>query len=87
MRINAGRHYERSEVSIMKNKKTKITIDAKRCKGCLLCVQVCPKKILEKGEKVNKRGIQCVIVKTPEDCIACGLCAVMCPDCAIEVNL
>jgi len=52
----------------------------------MFCVRVCPKKVLEKGEKVNERGIHCIIVKAPEECIGCGLCAIMCPDCAIEIS-
>ncbi|MBL7073466.1 MAG: ferredoxin family protein [Candidatus Omnitrophica bacterium] len=70
----------------MDGKKIKIRIDAERCKGCMFCVKVCPKKVLDKGGKVNERGVQCVIVKAPEECIGCGLCAIMCPDSAIEIS-
>ncbi|NLB17125.1 MAG: 4Fe-4S binding protein, partial [Clostridiales bacterium] len=28
----------------------KVTFNVERCKGCGLCVSVCPKKILELGE-------------------------------------
>lgn len=52
----------------------------------MFCVKVCPKKVLDKGGKVNERGVQCVIVKAPEECIGCGLCAIMCPDSAIEIS-
>ena len=52
----------------------------------MLCVSVCPKKVLEEEKKVNERGVHCVVVKALEECIACGLCAIMCPDCAIEIE-
>jgi len=71
---------------IMGAKEIKIRIDPERCKGCMFCVMVCPKKVLDKDDKVNERGVQCVIVKAPEECIGCGLCAIMCPDCAIEIE-
>jgi len=62
----------------------KIKIDKEKCKGCMLCVNVCPKKILTVSEDVNEKGIQYIFVKNIDECIKCGLCAIMCPDCAIE---
>lgn len=56
-----------------------------RCKGCCLCVGVCPKKILELGKKINKGGTQYILQTDEESCNKCGLCAIMCPDCAIEI--
>ena len=35
----------------------KLTIDEEACKGCGLCILVCPKKILElHKEKLNTKG-------------------------------
>ena len=61
-------------------------IDAQRCKGCGLCVDVCPKNTLEITDKVNTKGHFPVIQARPEDCIHCTLCCVMCPDVAISIN-
>ncbi|MDD5634871.1 MAG: 4Fe-4S dicluster domain-containing protein [Candidatus Omnitrophica bacterium] len=65
---------------------TKTRIDAERCKGCELCISVCPKKLLGKKGKVNKRGIQYIILKDADNCTGCALCAMICPDCAIEIK-
>lgn len=66
--------------------KGKLTIRADRCKGCELCVSVCPKNILALEEvKVNKKGYHNVYVTNPDECIACASCALMCPDGIINV--
>jgi len=63
----------------------KLQIYSERCKGCTLCVDVCPVNVLEMGKKVNKRGCQYVVLKDPEKCTRCGMCFVMCPDSALEI--
>jgi 2-oxoglutarate ferredoxin oxidoreductase subunit delta len=63
----------------------KITIDREKCKGCLLCVGVCPKGLLQAEEALNRRGINPVRCKNNKECLGCGLCAIICPDCCIEV--
>jgi len=65
----------------------KVTIKEDLCKGCGLCVSVCPRKILKISESViNKRGYSPVECFRPEDCIGCAFCATMCPDCVITVE-
>jgi len=66
-------------------KKISISIDKEKCKGCMFCVEVCPKKILIRSTEVNEKGLQFVVVEDPDNCTGCGLCALMCPDCAIEL--
>ncbi|MGB2629808.1 MAG: 4Fe-4S dicluster domain-containing protein [Candidatus Omnitrophota bacterium] len=63
----------------------KLKIDKERCKGCILCVNVCPQHVLELTKEVNKKGCRYVNLKDPEKCTHCGLCAIICPDCAIEI--
>lgn len=62
----------------------KITIDEERCKGCELCLAVCPKKILGLAERINSQGYHFVEIKD-DGCIGCAFCARICPDVVIEV--
>lgn len=71
----------------MENKKVMIKIDSEKCKGCMLCVKVCPRKTIRVAEELNKRGQQYVTVEFPENCNGCGLCYMMCPDAAIEIEI
>ena len=63
-----------------------VTFREERCKGCGLCVIVCPKKIIElDSSRINEMGYKPAAVKDMEACIGCAMCANMCPDAAIEV--
>lgn len=65
----------------------KITINEVRCKGCGLCVNVCPKKVLVIAkDKLNPKGYHPASAERQEDCISCAMCATMCPDVAIKVE-
>ncbi|MDD5477253.1 MAG: 4Fe-4S dicluster domain-containing protein [Candidatus Omnitrophica bacterium] len=63
----------------------KIIINQERCKGCLLCVNFCPKGLIKKSNKLSKRGLNFVEFDSSGECIGCAMCAVICPDCCIEV--
>ena len=62
------------------------TIDRERCKGCGLCVTVCPKTVLEMSTEGNTRGYFPAYQARPDDCIHCTACCIMCPDVAITIN-
>ncbi len=49
------------------------------CKGCGICVNVCPERIWMLNEK------DVVETVAPERCTGCGLCEKLCPDLAIDV--
>ncbi len=58
-----------------------------RCKGCELCIQACPKGIVKlRTDRLNSKGFHTAGVDEMEKCIGCAFCAIMCPDCAIEVE-
>lgn len=62
-----------------------ITINIERCKGCQLCMEFCPKKLICMSEDFNSKGHHPAACREPDDCGGCALCAMMCPDVAIEV--
>ena len=74
----------------MAKKVGRITLDREVCKGCYLCVSVCPEKMIAVSEKLNQKGYypaEFIETNTNEDrrCTGCATCATICPDVAIEV--
>jgi len=61
-------------------------IDADRCKGCGLCVAVCPKKVLSLLQKNNSKGYFPAYRVDESACVLCGTCCIMCPDIAITIT-
>jgi 2-oxoglutarate ferredoxin oxidoreductase subunit delta len=65
-----------------------VVINSEKCKGCELCVSVCPVKILFMNkDEINKKGYHTASISDESKCIGCGNCGVMCPDGAITVFL
>jgi 2-oxoglutarate ferredoxin oxidoreductase subunit delta len=49
------------------------------CKGCGICIAMCPKKVLEAAPDGK------AVVARPDDCTRCETCEIMCPDFAVRV--
>jgi len=64
----------------------RIHIDMERCKGCYLCIEACPRCLIEVSDRLNGAGYYPARSKDSDECTACGLCWQMCPDVAIEVH-
>ncbi len=62
----------------------KIKLNPKRCKGCYLCISVCPVDALQPSGKLGPKGFDTVEADV-ETCIGCGSCYKICPDAAIEI--
>ena len=58
-----------------------VHIERSWCKGCDICVAVCPEKCLV----LDKFDV--AVFAHPQRCTGCGLCAWLCPDLAIDVGL
>ena len=58
----------------------KLLIRRQWCKGCRVCVEFCPKQVLDIDAEDK------VYAKSPESCTLCNLCGLRCPDLAIEVR-
>ena len=63
-----------------------IYVDKEICKGCQLCIHLCPKKVFEVGEEVNDKGFVIPKVARKDQCINCKICELICPDLAIFVE-
>ncbi|MGI6160584.1 MAG: 4Fe-4S binding protein [Christensenellales bacterium] len=61
-------------------------IDHEECKGCGLCVHVCPMKIIRISDTINLKGYFAAEVFDMSKCTGCAACARMCPDTVIEVE-
>lgn len=65
----------------------KLIIREDSCKGCTLCIDACPKNLLELDKsKLNAKGYHPISMKDQSACIACASCARMCPDLVFEVE-
>ena len=63
----------------------KIVIEEDRCKGCQLCVQFCPPKVLAMSSRLNSKGLYTVELIDEARCTSCAACALVCPDVVITV--
>jgi 2-oxoglutarate ferredoxin oxidoreductase subunit delta len=55
------------------------------CKGCELCINVCPQHVLEIDmERLTPKGYHPVAL-AGEGCTGCAVCALVCPEAALTV--
>ncbi len=66
--------------------RARIKFETRECKGCGLCVDVCPKHIIKMSENFNQMGHRYAEVSDEDKCTGCGLCFQMCPDLVIEIE-
>lgn len=67
---------------------SRVYFNEEKCKGCGLCADACPKKIIVISQKLNTKGYRPAEVPEAnmEECIGCASCAKMCPDVVIKVE-
>jgi len=70
----------------MSDKTYDVTVNERFCKGCRLCVEVCPQGKLAMSIEPDKRGIQVALVVPNAVCTACRQCVTVCPDAAITID-
>lgn len=63
-----------------------LTFEQNKCKGCELCISVCPKHILGLAEATNVKGYKPAECKDEASCIGCASCAKICPDSIITIE-
>jgi 2-oxoglutarate ferredoxin oxidoreductase subunit delta len=68
---------------------SKVTILPQSCKGveqCGICEFVCPKGLYRSSEEMNSAGYVTPVLTDEEECNACEICMISCPDMAIVVQ-
>ncbi len=62
-----------------------IEVDPMHCKGCGLCVDACPQKVIALDmEDLTPKGYHPAQL-IGDGCTGCVICAIICPDAAITV--
>jgi NAD-dependent dihydropyrimidine dehydrogenase PreA subunit len=56
-----------------------LRIDVEECKGCGLCVEACPPKVIAMGERMNHYGYRTAMY-AGAGCTGCGICFLVCPE-------
>ncbi len=64
-----------------------VFVEKDRCKGCTLCVEICPHGVLEMSKEINAKGYFFPFAAKPDECTGCRNCVMVCPDCAIQVEV
>ncbi len=66
--------------------KGKFIISPDLCKGCGLCLEKCPSQVIDWSGEMGVYGTPIVEAKRIERCTACRICALVCPDAAIDIE-
>jgi 2-oxoglutarate ferredoxin oxidoreductase subunit delta len=64
----------------------KLHVNPAYCKGCLICVEVCPTNAIAPCPSINAKGYTLPMEAEMRRCTGCGLCETVCPDFAIAVE-
>ena len=56
-----------------------LQVDTAECKGCGLCVEACPPKVIALSERLNRYGYR-TATYAGSGCTACGICFLACPE-------
>ncbi len=64
-----------------------VTILSEQCDGCELCLEFCPRDVLEIDlDTFNSRMLHPAVVVKPDDCVGCQQCERICPSVSIFVT-
>ena len=56
-----------------------LRVSVEECKGCGLCVEACPPKVIGMSERMNRYGYR-TATYAGAGCTGCGICFMVCPE-------
>jgi NAD-dependent dihydropyrimidine dehydrogenase PreA subunit len=62
-----------------KQDRGKIRVDMDECKGCGLCIEACPPRVMAMSERLNHYGYR-TATYAGSGCTGCGICFLACPE-------
>ncbi len=62
-----------------KQDRGRLCIDGEECKGCGLCIEACPPRVIAMSEPLNHYGYRTAIY-AGAGCTGCGVCFMACPE-------
>lgn len=82
MKVYARTPLNINEVSVPRGQ---VYIIPERCKGCEICIQYCPRDVLQVSEGTNAKGYHYPDIIPGRDCacVHCEFCTLVCPEFAI----
>ncbi len=63
----------------VKTDRGNLELDSEECKGCGLCVEACPPRVLRMTTRLNRCGYHPVAYRG-SGCTGCGICYMACPE-------
>jgi len=63
----------------VKKDRGSIRVDTDECKGCGLCMEACPPKVISLSERLNHYGYR-TATYAGTGCTGCGICFFACPE-------
>ena len=62
-----------------------VVVDPLLCTACGICVELCPRDVLEVSQQTNTKGYHLpdIISGKELDCVHCEFCTLVCPEFAI----
>jgi 2-oxoglutarate ferredoxin oxidoreductase subunit delta len=64
---------------VVKRDRGMLKINEEECKGCGLCVEACPPKVISLGDRLNHYGYH-TAEYAGAGCTGCGICFMACPE-------
>ena len=62
-----------------KRDRGQLRVNVEECKGCGLCVEACPPKVIAMDTQLNHYGYR-TAAYTGSGCTGCGICFMVCPE-------